>query len=122
MEQDPANPVFSPRRDLLWERERTTACQVLKVDDWHVMFYIGFEDIDKARICAARSRDGVTGWERHKDNPLVSGGRAGGWDCEAAYKPFVVWRNGQWLMMYNGRRAHIEQIGVAFHEDRDLGF
>jgi beta-1,2-mannobiose phosphorylase / 1,2-beta-oligomannan phosphorylase len=117
-----AKPVFSPRPELLWERERTTACQVIRTEGWFVMFYIGFEDIDKARICAARSRDGLNGWERHKDNPLISGGRAGGWDCEAAYKPYVIWRDDRWIMLYNGRRAFIEQIGVAFHDDRDLGF
>ena len=85
------------------------------------MFYIGFEGIDKARISAARSRDGVGGWERHRANPLIGAGGAGGWDCEAAYKPFAVLRGNRWLMYYNGRRGHVEQIGLAFHE-RDLGF
>jgi predicted GH43/DUF377 family glycosyl hydrolase len=119
--KDERNPIFTPKTDALWERERTTAGQVLKVDGWYVMFYIGFEDIDKARICAARSLDGITGWERHKDNPLISGGRANGWDCEAAYKPYVVRRDDRWIMLYNGRKGFVEQIGVAFHGD-DLGF
>jgi predicted GH43/DUF377 family glycosyl hydrolase len=116
-----ANPVFRPDPSLLWERERTTAGQVIKHDGWYIMFYIGFEDIDKARICAARSRDGLSDWQRHKDNPLISGGRANGWDCEAAYKPFAIMRDGSWTMYYNGRKGFVEQIGVAFH-DSDLGF
>jgi beta-1,2-mannobiose phosphorylase / 1,2-beta-oligomannan phosphorylase len=119
--KEPFNPVFSPDPSALWEQEKTTACQVVKDTDWYVMFYIGFEDIDKARISAARSRDGITAWERHRANPLISGGRAGGWDCEAAYKPFVLLHDNRWIMYYNGRRGAIEQIGAAFH-DRDLGF
>jgi hypothetical protein len=86
------------------------------------MFYIGFEDIDKARVCLARSRDGISHWERHKENPIISGGRAGGWDCEAAYKPFVLFRDDYWMMWYNGRRGYNGQIGVAFHQEVDLGF
>jgi predicted GH43/DUF377 family glycosyl hydrolase len=115
-------PVFTPDARYLWERERVTACQVIKLDGWHYMFYIGFEDIDKARVCLARSRDGISHWERHKENPIISGGRAGGWDCEAAYKPFVLFRDDYWMMWYNGRRGYNGQIGVAFHQEVDLGF
>lgn len=120
----PNNPIFSSDRTMLWERERTTACQVLRHGDWYYMFYIGFEDMDKARICLARSRDGVTGWERHPENPILSGGRAGSWDCEATYKPFVFYEpeNDRWILWYNGRRAFVEQIGVAFHDGENLGF
>ena len=63
------NPIMTPDPRALWERERTTACQVIRHKDWHYMFYIGFEDIDKARICSARSKDGVTDWQRHPDKP-----------------------------------------------------
>jgi hypothetical protein len=27
---------------------------------WYYVFYIGFEDVDHAQICLARSRDGIT--------------------------------------------------------------
>ena len=118
------NPIFSAVPENLWERERATACQVLKYKGWHYMFYIGFEDIDKARINLARSRDGITNWQRHPRNPILCGGRAGSWDCEAAYKPFAFYESekDRWIMWYNGRRAYVEQIGVVFHEGEDLGF
>jgi predicted GH43/DUF377 family glycosyl hydrolase len=116
------NPMFTPEPKNLWERERVAGCQVLKHGDWHYMFYIGFEDIDKARISFARSKNGVTGWERHKANPIISGGRANGWDCEAAYKPFAMFDGGRWILWYNGRKGFVEQIGVAFHDEEDLGF
>ena len=121
---DAANPVFSAVKENLWERDKVTACQVLKDGDWYYMFYIGFEDIDKARICCARSRDGIHGWERHPQNPILTGGRAASWDCEAVYKPFVYYdrEKDEWIMWYNGRRAYVEQIGVALHKGHDLGF
>lgn len=119
-----SNPILEAVPENLWERERATACQVVHQGDWYYMFYIGFEDIDKARINLARSRNGITGWQRHPDNPIIVGGRAGGWDCEAAYKPFAIYEeeNDRWILWYNGRRAYIEQIGVAFHDGADLGF
>lgn len=118
------NPVLSKVPQNLWERERVSACQVTRFGDWYYMFYIGFEDIDKARINLARSRDGVTNWERHPENPILVGGRAGSWDCEAAYKPFAIYEKDKdrWIMWYNGRRAYVEQIGVALHDGADLGF
>ena len=118
------NPVLEAVPENLWERERATACQVVRHGEWHYMFYIGFEDIDKARINMARSKDGITGWERHPENPIIVGGRAGSWDCEAAYKPFAIYEeeNDRWILWYNGRRAFVEQIGVAFHDGEDLGF
>ena len=55
-----------------WEQHKVTACQVVPRDGWFYMFYIGFRDIDHAAIGIARSRDGVTGWERLPQNPIVS--------------------------------------------------
>lgn len=117
-------PIFWPIYQNLWERERTTACQVLKHGDWYYMFYIGFEDVHKARVCFARSRDGITGWERHPLNPIICGGEADAWDCEAMYKPFLLYEpeNDRWLMWVNGRKAFVEQIGVMIHDGEDLGF
>lgn len=117
-------PIFWPVYKNLWERERTTACQVLRHGDWYYMFYIGFEDVHKARVCFARSRNGIDGWERHPLNPIICPGEASAWDCEAMYKPFLVYEkeNRRWLMWVNGRRAFIEQIGVMIHDGEDLGF
>jgi predicted GH43/DUF377 family glycosyl hydrolase len=68
----PGNPVFTPDRTCAWEREKVTACQVLVHRGWHLMFYIGFRDVDHAQIGLARSRDGITGWQRHPANPIIS--------------------------------------------------
>jgi len=117
------NPIFSPIPDHRWERERTTAGQVIKMDGWYYMFYIGFEDVHSARACFARSKDGITDWERHKENPVISGSNMG-WDADGIYKPFLYYdeEKDRWIMWYNGRRGWLEHIGIATHEGKDLGF
>lgn len=116
-----ANPVFTADPGRAWEREKVAACQVLRHGGWHVMFYVGFETVHLARIGIARSPGGVTGWERHPANPIISPGE-GTWDGEACYKPFALPDGERWRLWYNGRRGHVEQIGLAVHEGEDLGF
>ena len=115
------NPVFRPDPNAAWEKHKVTACQVVKVGDWHLMFYIGFRDEHRAQIGIACSRDGISGWERNRDNPIIRPGRDQ-WDHDACYKPCAIFDGKQWLLWYNGRRGSVEQIGVAMHAGEDLGF
>lgn len=119
-----AEPVFTAEPANLWESARVAGAQVLRSGDWHYMFYIGYEDLFKARIGLARSRDGVTGWERHPQNPIISAGLPGAWDSESIYKPFVIYEPGpeRWTMWFNARSGTTERIGVAYHDGYDLGF
>jgi predicted GH43/DUF377 family glycosyl hydrolase len=117
----PANPVFREDSANAWESRKVTACQVEKRAGWYLMFYVGFEDIDTARIGIARSRDGIGGWERNRSNPVIAP-TPGAWDGNACYKPFAVFDGMRWLLWYNGRRASCEYIGLATHEGEDLGF
>ncbi len=115
------NPIFTPDKRSAWEQQKVTGVQVLKLGDWHVMFYIGFRDVDHAQIGVARSRDGITGWERHSANPIICPGQ-NQWDHDACYKPYAIFDGEKWLLWYNGRHGGLEQIGVAFHRGLDLGF
>jgi predicted GH43/DUF377 family glycosyl hydrolase len=119
----PANPIFVPNPQNPYEQERVAACQVMPVEDGYLMFYIGFEDIDTARICLAKSPDGITRWKRSSHNPIVAPSE-GMWDAHATYKPFVLYDRGtdKWTLYYNGRRQHSEYIGKVFLEGSDLGF
>lgn len=124
-----AEPVFLPSPGEGWDGHKVTAAQVLVHDGWYVMFYIGFRDLAHAQIGIARSRDGVSGWERHPANPIVRPGFSllhpriyGEWDADAVYKPYAVLRDDRWYLWYNGRRRHTEQIGLAIHEGANLGF
>jgi predicted GH43/DUF377 family glycosyl hydrolase len=115
------NPVFKPDPASPWEKDRVTACQVVRQGDWHVMFYIGFRDVNFAQIGVARSRDGVTGWQRHPANPIIRPGKDK-WDHDAVYKPYAILDGTHWMLWYNGRKGGVEQIGLAQHEGEDLGF
>jgi beta-1,2-mannobiose phosphorylase / 1,2-beta-oligomannan phosphorylase len=119
----PRNPVFQADANDKWERQRVTGCQVIHVAGWYYMFYIGFRDVNHAQIGLARSRDGMDNWQRLPGNPIVgTGTRKDDWDHDACYKPYAVWDGKQWLLWYNGRNGHLEQIGLAIHPGNDLGF
>jgi beta-1,2-mannobiose phosphorylase / 1,2-beta-oligomannan phosphorylase len=115
------NPIFQPDPKNAWEKDRVTACQVVKHGDWYLMFYIGFRDQNHAQIGLARSKDGITDWQRHPVNPIIRPGQ-GKWDADAVYKPYAIFDGKRWLLWYNGRRGGDEQIGVAIHDGEDLGF
>lgn len=115
------NPIFTPDPSHSWEAHKVTACQVEHLGDWYVMFYIGFRDEPHAQIGLARSRDGVTDWQRHWANPIVRPG-ANRWDHDACYKPYAIFDGDKWLLWYNGRHGGLEQIGVVLHKGEDLGF
>ena len=116
-----SNPIFKPQPRNEWEQHKVAGCQVCRRGEWHVMFYIGFRDVHHAQIGAARSKDGITGWERHPANPIIRPGKDA-WDGDACYKPFAIFDGRKWLLWYNGRRDRMEQIGLAFHEGEDLAF
>lgn len=116
-----AAPVFEADPSNAWEQHKVTACQVVRRDGWFSMFYIGFRDIDHAAIGIARSRDGVTGWERCPLNPIVSP-TPDAWDADACYKPCALFDGHRWLLWYNGRHGSPEQIGLATKDGEDLGF
>ena len=114
-------PVFAPDPHRAWEKDRVTACQVIRRESDYLMFYIGFRDQDHAQIGMARSRDGIDGWQRHAANPIIRPG-IGKWDHDAVYKPFAIFDGRKWLLWYNGRKGATEQIGLAIHDGLDLGF
>lgn len=115
-------PVFRPSDEVGWDSYKVTGSQVIRHDGWYIMFYIGFRDVDHAQIGLARSRDGVSDWQRHPDNPIIGPGLDGAWDQDAVYKPYAVFSNDRWYLWYNGRRKRSEQIGLAIHKGVDLGF
>ena len=110
----PGNPVFSANPGKEYEQERIGAVDIVRDGGGYLMFYIGYRDINTACICVARSADGITGWERVPENPLVMP-TPSGWDADSCYKPTVVRgeKDGNWRLWYNGRRGGEEYIGYA---------
>ena len=107
------NPIFCCEPQNEYEQNRIGACDILKDDNGYLMFYIGYRDINTACICAARSRDGIGGWVRVPENPLVTP-TADKWDADSCYKPTAVKEDdGSYQIWYNGRRGGAEYIGYA---------
>jgi len=122
-EKSPLNPIFYKGAEGEWDADRIGGCEVHQLPDGrYVIFYIGYTDIETARIGAAISPDGIRGWKRLAANPLVEP-TPGTWDADACYKPSVYRdeQNSRWLLWYNGRRASQEYIGCVIHEGLDLG-
>ena len=116
-----SNPILAPDPNNNWESNRVAAAQVIHWKGWYYAFYIGFRDIDHAQIGMARSKNGITDWIRHADNPIVRP-TPSGWDADACYKPYAVLSHGRWMLWYNGRREHLEQIGLVTRSGESLGF
>ena len=106
------NPGFTHGVDK-YDQCKVGGCDVVKVNGRYLQFYIGYENIDNARICVAESNDGID-WKRIKQNPILSPTK-GAWDSDAVYKPsvcFDIKKNNAYLW-YNGRKGHNEYIGLA---------
>lgn len=110
------NPIFIHGTG--WEQDRIGGCEVHPLPEGgFIMFYIGYSDIETARIGAAVSPDGITQWKRLETTPLIEP-TAGSFDASACYKP-TVYRDeehNRWQLWYNGRNGNAEYIGYATHE------
>ena len=107
------NPIFCCNPEKEYEQARIGACDILRDGDGYLMFYIGYRDVHTACICAARSEDGITGWVRVPENPLVTP-TPGAWDESSCYKPTVIRAaDGSYRLWYNGRANAKEYIGYA---------
>jgi len=119
-EKSSLNPIFSHGKEDQWDRDRIGGCEVHMIDGKYALFYIGYSDINTARIGCALSDDGITGWKRLKANPLVQPD-ADTWDCSACYKPTVAIEKEGIKLWYNGRNGGNEYIGLVTHEGLYLG-
>ncbi len=101
--KEPAHP---------WEQYKVGGCDVIRLSDGSFsMYYIGYQNMDVARICYATSDDGIR-WNRQDNNYCLSPS-ADAWDADAVYKPTVAIWNGEQYIWYNGRRENNEYIGMA---------
>ena len=106
------NPVFMHGVNM-YDQCKVGGCDIVKINERYLQFYIGYENIDNARICMAESADGIH-WERNKLNPILSPTKSA-WDSDAVYKPSVCLdaAENKAYLWYNGRKGHDEYIGFA---------
>lgn len=114
-----SNPIFK-RSENKYDQCKVGGCDMLKVNGKYYMFYIGYQNIDTARICVAESENGLNSWIRYKENPIISPEK-GSWDSDAVYKPTVVLnrKDNKLMLWFNGRKKRCERIGYAeckYHE------
>lgn len=106
------SPVLTKYKKNKWEKYKVGGCDVKKQKDGtYIMYYIGYQNLDVARICYAISVDGIN-WIRPSFNLCIAP-TANSWDSAATYKPSVVEDNGKLYMWYNGRNGISEYIGLA---------
>lgn len=117
------NPVLEANNEKKsYDNYKVGACEVKKTNNnEYIMFYIGYSDIHTARIFVAKSKNGITDWERNGNNPIIAPVREE-FDSEACYKPSAIWdeKNERWLVYYNGRTKHNEYIGLYTFEKYNI--
>jgi predicted GH43/DUF377 family glycosyl hydrolase len=111
------NPIFGPSTG--WENYKIGSFQVVREADWYYAFYNAFEGQPfVSRVGMARSRDGVTGWERHPANPILGPGAVCDWNAAMVYKPTALWDagKGRWDIWFNASAIldGPERIGHAW--------
>ena len=110
-----AEPVMTPYPAHKWECAKIGGCFVRVEDSGsYTMYYIGYQNVDVARICRATSKDGIN-WHRDDCNLCVSPSK-NSWDSDAVYKPSVLSYDGKMYLWYNGRKDLQEYIGLAVKE------
>jgi len=113
------NPVFEADASNSWEQHKVAGCQVISYHGKYLMFYIGYYDEDYAQIGVAISDNGISGWKRYSQNPIIAPD-TDAWDGDACYKPFALPVGDDWYLWYNGRKGPKEQIGLVIHKGKDL--
>ena len=105
-------PVLELDKSRKWEQYKVGGCFVTVDDDGvYTLYYIGYQNVDVARICYATSKDGIN-WVRD-DNNLILSPTKGAWDSDAVYKPSILQCEGKLYLWYNGRKGKEEYIGLA---------
>lgn len=116
------NPIFTPNPNKLsFDSFKVGGCEVHKISkNKYLMFYIGYSDINTARIFVAKSNNGINKWER-SDSPIIKPTKEQ-FDSDACYKPSVLYDKKKkiWMIWYNGRTKNVEFIGYAYNKNFHL--
>jgi predicted GH43/DUF377 family glycosyl hydrolase len=101
-----------------YDAHKVGGCSVLRLSELSLaMFYIGYQNLDVARICLALSDDNGLTWRRSSVNPLV-GPERNAWDSHSVYKPSaLLGRDGVVKLWYNARKNRNEYVGFATIKD-----
>lgn len=95
-----------------YDKHKVGGCDVKRMSDGRLaLFYIGYQNLDVARICLAISSDNGENWIRSEENPIVCPLKES-WCAHAVYKPSVLFDDSQNVdIWFNGRKWNYEGIG-----------
>jgi hypothetical protein len=114
------NPIFKPNLNKnSFDFFKIGGCDVHKISKYkYLMFYIGYTDIDTARILYAISKNGINDWKRSQ-KPIVVPTKDQ-FDNNACYKPSAIFdkNKNKWFLWYNGRNYNKEFIGLTIHNNK----
>ena len=116
------NPILIKRENKLFlDSFKIGACDIHKLsNNKYLMFYIGYSDINTARIFIAKSKNGINNWKR-SSFPIIEPTK-GTFDSGACYKPSALYnkKEKKWLLWYNGRNRDKEYIGLVTYNGSQL--
>ena len=113
-------PVLTPGNNK-YDQFKVGGCHMLRVSENKLaMFYIGYQNIDVARICLALSENNGISWHRSEHNPLISP-KKGTWRAHSVYKPSAILADdGKLRIWFNARSKHLELIGMAIGDGSEV--
>ena len=87
------NPIFAHSlKNSSLDSFKVGGCDIHKIsNNRYLMFYIGYSDINTARIFVAENRNGINNWRRSK-NPIIKPDKKK-FDSKACYKPSALYDN-----------------------------
>lgn len=105
-------PVMKADQSWKYQQFKVGACDIAVMPNGsYKMVYIGYQNVDVARVCLASSKDGIH-WTLDSGNPIISPGK-GKWDSDSVYKPSIEYTDDTIRVWYNGRSHYTESIGLA---------
>lgn len=116
-----SNPVLTPGPSGSWDGFYVSAPSVVFDGSRYIMSYVGYKDtIFSREIGIAYSSDGVT-WTKDPNNPIVTPGVSGAWDCVMADHPSLLLVDSSVMMWYTGfdgssysSPTYYSRIGLAY--------
>lgn len=115
-----SQPVLLPVRAHYWEMTKVNSPQMIVGEDgMYYLFYSGVDGDGYSSIGVARSKDGISGWERYEENPVIAG-TDGSWDYHSEVECSLLKEENGYRMWYAGRMRDMGMIGFAQHKGYDL--
>jgi len=110
-------PVLEPGPYGSWDEYGVADPDVVRIEPYFYLFYLGQDRARRQRLGVARSTDGVR-WQKLRANPILELGDAGAFDENGLGEPAVWNSHGFYWMLYTGRDiSENRRLGLARSTD-----